>query len=37
VHQQGRLIVWTGEREKAEFFTQQLQAHQLTSSLEKAA
>jgi ATP-dependent Clp protease adaptor protein ClpS len=37
VHQQGRSIVWTGEREKAEFFTQQLQAHQLTSSLEKAA
>jgi ATP-dependent Clp protease adaptor protein ClpS len=36
VHQQGRSIVWTGEREKAEFFTQQLQAHQLTSSLEKA-
>lgn len=37
VHQQGRSIVWTGELEKAEFFTQQLQAHQLTSSLEKAA
>ena len=37
VHEQGRSIVWTGEREKAEFFTQQLQAHQLKSSLEKAA
>lgn len=37
VHQQGRSIVWTGEREKAEFYTQQLQAHQLKSSLEKAA
>lgn len=37
VHQKGRSIVWTGELEKAEFFTQQLQAHQLTSSLEKAA
>ena len=36
VHQQGRSIVWSGEREKAEFFTQQLQSHQLKSSLEKA-
>ena len=37
VHQQGRSIVWTGEREKAEFYTQQLQAHQLKTSLEKTA
>ena len=36
VHEQGRSIVWTGEREKAEFYTQQLQSHQLKSSLEKA-
>ncbi len=36
VHQQGRSIVWTGEREKAEFYVQQLQAHQLKSTLEKA-
>ena len=36
VHQQGRSIVWTGEREKAEFYVQQLQAHQLKTSLEKA-
>lgn len=36
VHQQGRSIVWSGEREKAEFYVQQLQAHQLKSSLEKA-
>jgi len=36
VHQKGRSIVWTGQREKAEFHVQQLQAHQLKSSLEKA-
>ena len=36
VHQQSRSIVWSGEREKAEFYVQQLQAHQLKTSLEKA-
>ncbi len=36
VHKLGRSIVWTGEREKAEFYVQQLQAHQLKTSLEKA-
>jgi ATP-dependent Clp protease adaptor protein ClpS len=36
VHQQGRSIVWIGQREKAEFYTQQLQAHQLKTTLEKA-
>jgi len=36
VHEQGRSIVWTGTREKAEFYTQQLQAHQLKASLEKS-
>lgn len=36
VHQAGRAIVWTGQREKAEFYVQQLQAHQLKSSLEKS-
>jgi ATP-dependent Clp protease adaptor protein ClpS len=36
VHNQGRSIVWSGEREKAEFYVQQLQAHQLKTSLEKA-
>jgi ATP-dependent Clp protease adaptor protein ClpS len=35
VHQQSRSIVWTGEREKAEFYVQQLQAHQLKTSMEK--
>ena len=37
VHEQGRSVVWTGQREKAELFTQQLQAHQLKTRLEKAA
>lgn len=36
VHRQGRSIVWSGEREKAEFFVQQLQAHQLKSTMEKS-
>lgn len=36
VHKLGRSIVWSGEREKAEFYAQQLQAHQLKTSLEKA-
>jgi ATP-dependent Clp protease adaptor protein ClpS len=36
VHKQGRSIVWNGQREKAEFYCQQLQSHQLKSSMEKA-
>lgn len=36
VHKLGRSVVWTGEREKAEFYVQQLQSHQLKTSLEKA-
>lgn len=36
VHQLGRSVVWSGDREKAEFYVQQLQAHQLKTSLEKA-
>lgn len=35
VHKLGRSVVWSGEREKAEFYAQQLQAHQLKTSLEK--
>ena len=35
VHKSGRAVVWTGQREKAEFYVQQLQSHQ--SSLEKAS
>ena len=36
VHKRGRSVVWSGEREKAEFYAQQLQSHQLKTSLEKA-
>ncbi|GAA5130531.1 ATP-dependent Clp protease adapter ClpS [Luteolibacter yonseiensis] len=36
VHNLGRSVVWTGEREKAELYVQQLQIHQLKTSLEKA-
>lgn len=36
VHRAGRSIVWTGEREKAEFYSQQLLAHQLKTTMEKA-
>ncbi|MDX1680740.1 MAG: ATP-dependent Clp protease adapter ClpS, partial [Akkermansiaceae bacterium] len=28
VHKSGRAVVWTGQREKAEFYVQQLQSHQ---------
>lgn len=35
VHTQGRSVVWTGVREKAELYTQQLQAHQLRTTLQK--
>ena len=36
VHQQGLSIVWSGELEKAEFYVQQLQFHQLKTPLEAA-
>ena len=36
VHQRGRSIVWSGAREKAEFFVQQLHVHQLLATLERA-
>ena len=36
VHQRGRSIVWTGGREKAELYAQQLQAHQLKALIQKA-
>ena len=37
VHQLGRSVVWSGQRERAEMHTQQLQAHQLKASIEKSA
>ena len=36
VHQRGRSIVWSGVREKAEFYVQQLHVHQLLATLERA-
>ncbi len=36
VHQKGLSVVWSGELEKAEFYAQQLQFHQLKTTLEKA-
>jgi ATP-dependent Clp protease adaptor protein ClpS len=36
VHNHGRSIVWTGCREEAELYVQQLHAHLLLATLEKA-
>ena len=36
VHQKGRSVVWTGEREKAELYVQQLHAYLLLATLEKS-
>lgn len=36
VHELGQSVVWTGQREKAEFYVQQLQAYQLLAQLHKA-
>lgn len=36
VHQAGRSVVWTGPRERAELYVQQLQAFQLKTSIEKS-
>lgn len=37
VHTLGRSVVWTGAREKAEFYVQQLHGWQLQTKLEKAS
>lgn len=36
VHNRGQSVVWTGEREKAELYVQQLQSHQLLAAMKKA-
>lgn len=36
VHHRGRSVVWSGGRERAEFYVQQLHTHQLLSTLERA-
>ncbi len=35
VHQKGRSIVWTGVRERAEFFVQQLHSYLLLATIER--
>ena len=35
VHRTGRAVVWTGAREQAELFVQQLQSRHLLASLER--
>jgi ATP-dependent Clp protease adaptor protein ClpS len=37
VHNNGRSLVWSGSREQAELYVQQLHAHLLLATLEKAA
>lgn len=36
VHRRGRSILWSGHRERAEAYVQQLQGHLLLSTLEKS-
>jgi ATP-dependent Clp protease adaptor protein ClpS len=36
VHTAGKALVWSGSRERAELYVQQLQQYQLQASLEKA-
>jgi ATP-dependent Clp protease adaptor protein ClpS len=36
VHEQGRSVVWTGEREKAELYVQQLHGYLLLATMERA-
>lgn len=36
VHQRGKSIVWSGVRERAEFYVQQLQTYQLLAAMKKA-
>ena len=35
VHQNGKSLVWSGEKEKAELYVQQLLSYQLNASMEK--
>ena len=36
VHQEGRSIVWSGARERAEYYVQQLHSHQLLATMSQA-
>lgn len=35
VHEKGQSVVWTGPREQAELYVQQLQSHQLLAAMKK--
>jgi len=35
VHHKGKSIVWSGEREKAELYVQQLHSHQLNAAMAR--
>jgi len=37
IHKRGKCVVWSGVREKAEFYVQQLQSYQLLASMKKAS
>jgi ATP-dependent Clp protease adaptor protein ClpS len=36
VHELGSSIVWTGQRERAELYVQELQMHQLRAAMQKS-
>jgi ATP-dependent Clp protease adaptor protein ClpS len=36
VHKEGQSVVWSGTREKAELYVQQLQSYQLLAAMKKA-
>jgi len=36
VHERGRSVLWTGDREKAELYVQQLHGYLLLATLERA-
>lgn len=36
VHNAGKSIVWTGEKEQAELYVQQLHSHQLKATIQKS-
>lgn len=36
VHRNGLSVVWSGDRERAEFYVQQLQSYQLLAAMKKA-
>ena len=37
VHHKGKCVVWSGEKEKAEYYVQQLQSFQLQAMMKKAS